>query len=101
MRRGEVWWYEEPDGRRPACILTRDAVIPTLHSVIVVPATRTVRKIPTEVPLGQEDGMPEPCVLTLDNVLTVFKAQLTERVTTLSPIRMHEVCMALAVATGC
>lgn len=32
---------------------------------------------------------------------TVPAALLTERLTTLSGIRMHEVCVALAVATGC
>ena len=26
MNRGEVWWYELPDvGRRPGCVLTRQA----------------------------------------------------------------------------
>ena len=29
MTRGEIWWVEHPEaGRRPACILTRQAAIP-------------------------------------------------------------------------
>ena len=69
VNRGEVWWIEHPEaGRRPACVLTRQAAIPVLTSVLVAPATRTVRGIPTEVALTRDDGMPEDCALTLDNV---------------------------------
>ncbi len=57
MNRGEVWWYELPgSGRRPGCILTRQAAIPVLNAVLVAPATRTIRGIATQVRLGPEDG---------------------------------------------
>jgi mRNA interferase MazF len=102
VRRGEVWWAEDPaSGRRPHLILTRDAAIPVLAGVIAVPATRTVRGIPTEVPLGREDGLPTECVLTLDNVAVLPKAFFVERISTLGPDRMASVCRALAVATAC
>jgi mRNA interferase MazF len=93
---------EHPEaGRRPACVLTRAAAIPVLATVLVAPATRTVRGIPTEVALGREDGMPAECALSLDNLATVPKALLTSRVTQLSEARQAEVCEALRVATGC
>jgi mRNA interferase MazF len=80
MNRGEVWWLEHPEtGMHPACILTRQAAIPVLHTLLVAPATRTVRRIRTEVALGPEDGMPEECALTLDNVSAVPKALLANR----------------------
>lgn len=102
MNRGEVWWLEHPDaGRRPACVLTRQAAIPVLTSVLVAPATRTIRNIPTEVPLSREDGMPDECVLSFDNLATVPKALLTERITRLPAVRMDEFCGALRAATGC
>lgn len=102
MNRGDVWWLEHPDaGRRPACILTRDAAIPVLTSVVVVPATRTVRGIPTEVLLTRHDGLPEDCVLTFDNVFTVRKALLTERIARVPLERLDEICVALRVAMGC
>ena len=101
-RRGEVWWCELPDsGRRPACVLTRPAAIPVLTAVLVAPATRTIREIPTEVRLGSGDGMPEECVLAFDSVATVPKALLTQRITALAPQRLPELCRALAVASGC
>jgi mRNA interferase MazF len=102
VNRGEVWWLEHPEGgRRPACILTRQAAIPVLSSLLVVPATRTMRGIPTEVPLGREDGMPEDCALTFDNIGVVSKALLTERITRLGPAKLAELCAALDAATGC
>ncbi len=102
MNRGEVWWLEEPEsGRRPACVLTRQEATAVLRQVTVALATRTIRSIPTEVELGRADGMPEHCALSLDNVRTVPKAMLTERITTLSSLRLREVCTALGRATGC
>src|SRR3954452_14824429 len=86
VNRGEIWWVEHPDaGRRPACVLTRQAAIPVLTSVLVAPATRTVRNIPTEVLLGPDDGMPAECAPSFDTLTTVPKALLVERITTVSP----------------
>ena len=100
--RGDVWWAEEPDiGRRPVLVLTRDRAIDVLTSVIVAPATRTIRHIPTEVLLDEADGMPSPCALTMDNVRTVRRSLLTTRVTTLSAAKMQRVCEALSIALDC
>ena len=102
MNRGEVWWLEDPDvGRRPACVLTRQTAVPVLSSIVVAMATRTVRDIPTEVVLETEDGMPERCALSLDNLRTVPKVYLTSRITRLSSRRVVEICVALRRATGC
>jgi mRNA interferase MazF len=102
VARSEVWWVEHPEaGRRPFLVLTRQAAIPVLNSVLGVPATRTIRQIPTEVVLDRADGMPEDCALSLDNVTTVPKELFRSRITRLSVARMTEVCRALALASGC
>jgi mRNA interferase MazF len=102
VTRGEVWWVEVPAaGRRPHLVLTREAAIPLLHQLLAVPATRTVRGIPTEVSLDEDDGMPAPCALTLDNLTLIPTAFFTERICRLRIERMAEVCAALRVATGC
>jgi mRNA interferase MazF len=102
VNRGEVWWLERPEeGRRPVCVLTRQAAIDVLSSVLVAPATRTIRGIPTEFPLTRGDGMPADCVLSFDNLATVPKALLTKRITTLPEARMPELCAALRAATAC
>ena len=41
MNRGEVWWVEHPDaGRRPACVLTRQAAIPVAGTDKAFPVRR-------------------------------------------------------------
>ena len=102
MTRGDVCWAELSEaGRRPVLVLTRAGAIPVLHQVIVAPLTRTIRDIPTEVRLGKDDGVPDECAISLDNVQVAHQRRLGEHITTLSGPRMHEVCRALAVATGC
>jgi mRNA interferase MazF len=102
VNRGEVWWVEGPTlGRRPYLLLTRDTAIGLLNAVIAVPATRTIRGIPTEVLLGGADGLPDECALTLDNVATIPKEYFRERICRLTGERMREVCSALMGATGC
>jgi mRNA interferase MazF len=102
VSRGEVWWVDLREaGRRPACIVTRDAAIPVLTTVVVAPATRTIRGIPTEVALSRADGMPTDCALSLDNLTAVRKALLTERITMLQDSKLDELCRALRAATGC
>lgn len=66
-----------------------------------MPATRTVRQIPTEVLLDTGDGMPEECALSLDNLTLVPKELFRTRITRLSVERMSEVCRALTIASGC
>lgn len=100
--RGEVWLYERPDRKsRPVLVLTRPEAIDTLSRILVVPATRNVRDIPTHVRLDESDGMREPCALTLDNTFAPRKALLTRCIAKLSPEKMDEVCQALHKATSC
>jgi mRNA interferase MazF len=102
VTRGDVCWLELPEeGRRPVCVLTRPDAIPVLRNVLVAQVTRTVRGIPTEVRLEESDGMPGECAISLDNLRTVPRVVLSAPLTSLSGIKLHEVCRALAVATAC
>ena len=102
VARGEIWWAEHPEaGRRPFLILTRQAVIPVLNALLAVPATRTIRQIPTEVILDEADGMPETCALSLDHLTLVPRELFRARISRLSVERMNEVCRALTLASGC
>ena len=100
MRRGEVWWAELPPpiGRRPALLLSRDAAYKVRTSITVAVITRTIRGIPVEVLLGQEDGMPRQCAVNLDNILTIPNSRLTARITTLSIEKMDAVVKAIVFA---
>lgn len=102
ISRGDVWWSEDPVlGRRPVLVLSRDPVLATLQRPLVAPLTTRVRDIPTEVALDERDGLPQPCVVSLDNVQPLAKSLLVELVTRLRPERMGEVCASLGVAVGC
>ena len=82
-------------------ILTRSTAIRYLSRVSVAPITSTIRGVPSEVPLGLEDGLRQPCVVNLHNVVTVGQTVLGRRVAQLNDRRMREVCVALAFALGC
>jgi mRNA interferase MazF len=100
MLRGEIRWYRfaGPDKTRPVLILTRDSILDLLGEVTIAPITSTIRDIPSEVLLTEEDGMPRPCAVNLDHVQTVPKAKLGALITSLLPERMQEVRTALLFA---
>ena len=81
VSRGDVVWADLglPAGRRPVCVLTRDAAIEVLTSVTCAPITRTVRGIRSEVEVGTAEGLPEVSVINCDNVVTIPKSALTEK----------------------
>ena len=100
--RGEIWWGEAPDAKgRPFLVLTRDEAIPVLRTLLVAPVTRTIRRIPTEVPLGLDEGFQTECVAALDATTVFPRSMLARRIGTLAPTRMHELCDALAAAADC
>jgi mRNA interferase MazF len=64
----------------------------------VAPVTRTVRHIPTEVVLSEADGMATPCVVNADDILTIPKDLLRERITVLGRSKMGSVARAIRFA---
>lgn len=102
MKRGEVWGADlgAPAGRRPVLLLSRDEAYAVRALVTVAPVTTRVRGIPSEVPLGPEDGLPRACVANLDTITTIAKASLRERLTGLSREKLRAVDAALHFALG-
>ena len=102
MKRGEIRWYtfRLPDKRRPVLVLTRDEVIDRLNEIIVVPATRTIRGLTTEVVLTPDDGMPAECALNFDHVSLAQRDRLGPVLCSLPTDRWAEVQRALLIACG-
>jgi len=102
VNRGEVWWADlpAPMGRRPVLLVSRDRAIKVRNSVTVAQVTTTIRRIPTEVLLGEEDGMPKSCAVNADVLLTVPKDLLSSRLCILSLEKMSSVGQALRFALG-
>jgi mRNA interferase MazF len=102
LKRGEIRWYtfRLPDKKRPVLILTRNEVVSRLNEIIVVPATRTIRGITSEVILTAEDGMPAACALNLDHISLAQRDRIGALICTLREERWEEVRRALLVACG-
>ncbi len=100
MRRGEVWWAEQPEpiGRRPVLLLSRDEAYQVRNAVTVAQITTTIRNIPVEVPLDEKDGLPQKCVANLDTITTIRKAILTKRIYPLSPEKIEQINKAIKFA---
>jgi len=99
---GDVCWYtfKTPDKKRPVLILTRDSAIAVLHSVTVAPITSTIRNIPTEVVLTAADGLPNTCAANFDNLQTVPKSNIGDRIARLTTRKMKEAGAAVSFALG-
>ena len=97
---GDIWWAEAEDKRRPVLVVTRTEAIPVLNWIVVAPITRTIRDIPTEIPLNTDEGLPEPCVAAFDNLQPIRKTFLTQLVGSLSSPRA-EICRALGAMSDC
>ena len=73
VARGDIVWADlgPPAGRRPVCVLTRDAALAVLSAITCAPITRTIRGIRSEVEVGSAEGLPAPSVIACDNVITI------------------------------
>ena len=102
MRRGEIWWaeLEPPAGRRPVVLLSRNEAYNVRSLIIVAPVTTRIRHIPSEVPLGVDDGMPQDCVANLDTITTIPKDCLQSRLSVLSTKKLKEIETAIHFALG-
>ena len=103
IARGDVRLYSfpSPDKKRPVVVLTRDSAISYLSTVTVAPITFSIRGVPSEVVLREDDGMKAPCAVNLHNTITVSHDRLGKRVGRLNSVRMDEICAALRFCLGC
>ena len=79
-------------------LLSRDSAYRVRAAVTVAPITRTIRNIPVEVLLDQDDGMPARCVVNLDDITTVPKALIQHRITALAPEKILKIDEAIRFA---
>jgi mRNA interferase MazF len=56
---------------RPVVVLTREAIRPFLNKVTVASITSTIRDIPTEIPVGPENGLDRVSAISCDNITTI------------------------------
>jgi len=79
-------------------LLSRDAAYRVRAAITVAPVTRTIRKIPVEVSLDRSDAMPVRCVVNLDDITTLPKVLIKQRITALSAEKIHQIDEAIRFA---
>ncbi|MEP7352753.1 MAG: type II toxin-antitoxin system PemK/MazF family toxin [Acidobacteriota bacterium] len=100
MRQYEIWWANlpAPAGPRPVLLLTRSSAYTYLNKFVAAEITSTIRDIPVELHLGPKDGLPDVCAANFDNLRTVAKISLQERISRLHPRRYSDVKRAMGHA---
>ncbi len=102
MKRGQLWWADlpPPGGRRPVLLVSRDSAYAVRDFITVAPVTTRVRRLPVEVLLGPDDGLPRTSAANLDSMLTVSKSTIQSYIGSLGSDKIREVDKAIHFALG-
>lgn len=110
VRRGEIYYADlspvvgsEQGGVRPVLIVQNDIGNKYSPTVIVAAITSQINKakLPTHVELSaSEYGLPKDSVILLEQIRTIDKKRLREKICTLSPEVMEKVNEALQISLG-
>jgi mRNA interferase MazF len=110
-RRGEVWLVEyepldqalpyEQAGRRPAVVISSDAINDRARKVIAVPLSRTVRQNPLYVPLlPPEGGILVASMALCDDLRAISQRRLLRRLGAVDPSTLQTVEDRIHAAIG-
>ena len=110
IKRGEVYYADlspvvgsEQGGFRPVLIVQNDIGNKYSPTVIVSAITSQLgkAKLPTHIELSADEyNLPKNSVALLEQIRTLDKKRLKEKVTTLSQSKMKEVNRALLISLG-
>ena len=103
MRRGELYRVHRPPGdpreHRVFVILSRQWVIETRFSTLIcAPVFSNGQGLSTQVSVGIDEGMKHESWILCDGVTSVRRSELTQYIGSLSPTKLSEVDLAVAVA---
>jgi len=86
------------DKARPVLVLTREMVIPQRTQVTVAPVTSTARGLSVEIPVGAANGLGHDSVVNCDNIVTIPKTALGDRIGYLLPTQETALTAAIHAA---
>ena len=97
----ELWIVEGGGVRRPALVLTRPEAVERLDRILVALATTTIRGLPSEVPVGPDEGLRSDAVLNLDTPELLSRSRFVAFVGPFPVERWPEICEALSASINC
>ena len=106
--RGDILYAElgmaagsEQGGFRPVVVIQNDVGNRYSPTVIVAPMTSNIRKniLPTHVHVGRESGV-RPSLVLLEQLRTVDKCRLGDKIGHVSKSVMHQIDAAAAISLG-
>jgi len=110
IKRGEIYYADlspvvgsEQGGVRPVLIIQNDVGNKYAPTVIVSAITSqlTKAKLPTHIELpSQNYHLPKDSVVLLEQLRTLDKRRLKEKITTLDALKMKEINRALLISLG-
>ncbi|MBE7073931.1 MAG: type II toxin-antitoxin system PemK/MazF family toxin [Clostridiales bacterium] len=110
IKRGEIYYADlspvvgsEQGGIRPVLIVQNDVGNKYAPTVIVSAITSQLgkAKLPTHIELSAEEyNLPKNSVALLEQIRTLDKRRLQDKITTLSPMKMREINKALLISLG-
>lgn len=109
IKRGEIYFADlspvvgsEQGGVRPVLIIQND--IGNKYSPTVIAAAITSQlsktKLPTHIELDKINGLPKDSVVLLEQIRTLDKRRLQQKICDISSIKMSEINQALLVSLG-
>lgn len=102
MNRGDVWMLDLGGraGRRPALVMTRQAVIPYVNKLTVAEITSAGKGYPTEVSIGHKANLSKESYVQLDNIQTVAKTRFVKYLGALDSQTMRTIGRKTVLALG-
>ena len=109
IKRGEIYYADlspvvgsEQGGLRPILIVQNDVGNKYSPTVIVAAITSqlTKAKLPTHIEVGQNYGLQKDSVILLEQIRTLDKQRLQEKIGELDSFKMTEVNNALTISLG-
>ncbi|MDZ4738414.1 MAG: type II toxin-antitoxin system PemK/MazF family toxin [Alphaproteobacteria bacterium] len=105
MKRGELYRVRRPQGdpkpARTFVIVSRQPLIDSMFSTVVcAPVFSERHGLPTQVPVGQAEGLKHDSAVQCDGLMSIEKTRLSDYVGELSTTKLRELEAALASAFG-
>jgi mRNA interferase MazF len=82
--------FPAPIKDRPVLVLSRGEINAVRENIVVAFVTRTIRRIPLEVPVGKEEGLPKSGVVSLGDIHTIPRALMGPIRGRLSPEKLFQ-----------